>query len=127
MLKPLLIEETEDTPKVHLDRENGIFEISGRSFPEDASKFYAAVLLWVEDYIKDPCKETLFSFHLEYFNSTSVKQLLEILIKLEGMADTGKKVKIIWSYSKNDELMAAKGEEIKNMVNLIFQFKEVEE
>lgn len=127
MFNPLLIiEETEDTPKVFFDRQNGIFEITGRSFPEDASKFYFSVLHWVEEYIKDPCKETCFCFNLEYFNSSSVKQLLEILIKLEQLAAAGKNVKVIWSYGKNDELMAAKGMEMQNMVSLPFELKPVE-
>jgi len=35
MATTLIIAETEDTPKVVLDAENGIFEISKRSLPED--------------------------------------------------------------------------------------------
>jgi hypothetical protein len=35
-------------------------------------------------------------------------------------------VKITWSYCKNDELMAAKGKEIQNIVNLPFELKLVE-
>ncbi|MBI4945743.1 MAG: DUF1987 domain-containing protein [Bacteroidetes bacterium] len=126
MIKPLRIEETEDTPKVLLDQENGTFEITGRSFPEDASKFYFSVLSWVEEYAQEPSKETNFYFYLDYFNSTSMKQFIELLIRLERISETGKKVKIIWTHSKNDELMAFKGKEIENMINLPFEFKIIE-
>jgi hypothetical protein len=120
MLNPLLLEATEYTPKVFLDQQSGRFEISGRSFPEDASKFYLPVLSWIEDYVKEPCSKTVFYFNLEYFNSTSLKQLLEILLRLENIV-AGNEVKIIWSYGSDDDLMAAKGQEIQNMVNLPFE------
>jgi hypothetical protein len=121
MLKLLLISATEDTPYVLLDQQNETFEITGRSFPEDASKFYSPVISWIEEYVKDPCKKTRFRFNLEYFNSTSLKQLLEILLRLEQATVAGNEVKIIWRYGLNDDLMAAKGQEIQNLVNLPFE------
>ena len=33
----LNLEGAEDTPKIILDKKNGIFEISGRSLPEDSA------------------------------------------------------------------------------------------
>ena len=44
----LNLEGTEDTPKIILDKKNGIFEISGRSLPEDSAEFYRPVLEWIE-------------------------------------------------------------------------------
>lgn len=125
MLKPLIINEKEDTPRVLLDQQNELFEISGCSFPEDGTRFYSDVINWITDYIKEPCEETKFFFNLDYFNSTSVKQLLEILLKLEEITVSGKKIQVIWSYKKEDEMMAAKGEEIRNMVNLPFELMPV--
>ena len=78
------------------------------------------VLSWIEDYVKEPCQKTVFYFNLEYFNSTSLKQLLEILLRLEDIV-AANEVKIIWSYGSDDDLMAAKGQEIQNMVNLPFE------
>lgn len=126
MLKSLSIEAKEDTPNVSLNKQNGLFEISGRSFPEDASAFYAPVISWMEEYIKEPCEETSFCFDLEYFNSTSVKQLLEILLKLKEIAAAGQKVHVVWTYRKHDELMAAKGEEIQNIVDMTFELRPLE-
>ena len=50
----LNLEGTEDTPKIILDKKNGIFEISGRSLPEDSAEFYRPVLEWIEKYSSDP-------------------------------------------------------------------------
>jgi hypothetical protein len=44
------LEGTEDTPKIILDSKNGIFEISGRSLPEDTAEFYQPVLEWLDKY-----------------------------------------------------------------------------
>jgi SiaC family regulatory phosphoprotein len=123
MLKSLILEPTEYTPKIFLNQQTGIFEVSGRSFPEDASRFYFPVLNWIEEYVQEPCQKTLFYFNLEYFNSSSLKQLLEILLKLEKIAGAGNSVKVIWSYDLEDDLMAAKGQELQNIVNLTFELK----
>ena len=44
------LEGTEDTPKIILDKTNKIFEISGRSLPEDSAEFYQPVLDWLGEY-----------------------------------------------------------------------------
>src|SRR5688572_31551773 len=69
----LNLEGTADTPKIILDKGNGIFEISGRSLPEDSVEFYGPVLEWISNYAKAPNATTHFSFKLEYFNTSSSK------------------------------------------------------
>ena len=41
---PLIIEETKSTPKIILDKDKGIFEIKGRSLPENVMFFYQKVI-----------------------------------------------------------------------------------
>jgi hypothetical protein len=60
------IKGTDDTPKVILDKPNGIFEISGRSLPEDVNMFYEPILEWIDGYAADPNDHTVFSFKLEF-------------------------------------------------------------
>lgn len=116
------IKPTSESPTVVLDSETGILEINGRSFPEDAEKFYAPVLQWLEDYARNPLPETSIKINLEYFNSSSLKQIVKTLIILEGMASAENKVKVIWCYQEGDELIEMKGEEIKSIVDLPFEF-----
>ena len=40
---------TDDTPSVTLDVANEIFEISGRSLPEDVAVFYEPILDWTNN------------------------------------------------------------------------------
>lgn len=126
MEKAINLEATEDTPKVVLNKEKMVFEISGRSLPEDAEKFYSSIINWVAEYVKQPCSYTDFVINLEYFNSSSVKQVLKVLIKLEEIVKKGEKVNIIWYYNQEDELMEIKGEEIKSILKIPFQLKTIE-
>jgi len=73
----LNLEGTEDTPKILLDKSNGIFEISERSLPEDSAEFYQPIIQWLDDYAADPNPSTEFVFKLEYFNTASSKLILD--------------------------------------------------
>ncbi|MEQ8576084.1 MAG: DUF1987 domain-containing protein [Fulvivirga sp.] len=115
----LNLEGTEDTPKIMLDKGNGIFEISGRSLPEDSAEFYQSVLDWIEEYSQDPNPSTEFMFKLEYFNTASSKLILDVLSALEdidGMA-------IMWYFHEDDEDMEEAGEEFSELVEIPFEFK----
>ncbi len=117
----LIIEETQDTPKVVFDKLRGVFEISGRSLPENAIKFYTPVLQWLEDYIAAPNATTCFEFKLDYFNSASTKKIYEIVSLMERLMENNASVNIKWYYSKDDELIKSKGMELKEMVEVPFE------
>lgn len=113
------LEGTEDTPKIILDKTNGIYEISGRSLPEDSAEFYQPVLDWLDQYQETPDSNTEFVFKLEYFNTASSKLILDVLSKLEDIDG----VTIIWYYHEDDEDMQEAGEEFSELVELPFEFK----
>lgn len=113
------LEGTEDTPKIILDKTNKIFEISGRSLPEDSADFYQPVLEWLREYAKDPLSETIFDFKLEYFNTASSKLILDILTALEDIENT----KIQWYFYEDDEDMEEAGEEFSELVDVDFELK----
>jgi len=120
-METIKIQGTEDTPKIMLDVENDIMEISGRSLPEDVSSFYEPVLNWLNEYAENPNKKTVFNFKLTYFNTASSKLLLDILMKLEEMHEKGKDVLIRWHYPEDDEDMAEAGEEYADIVDVPFE------
>ena len=83
---------TDDTPSVTLDAANDLFEISGRSLPEDVTAFYAPILAWLDEYAGSPNAKTVFTFKLVYFNTASSKLLLDVLMKLEEIHSDGHEV-----------------------------------
>ena len=116
----LMIMPTDDSPRVVLDKESGVFEISGKSLPEDVSAFYEPVLEWLRGYSGDPNESTAFDIRLTYFNTASSKLILDILVILEEMVLEGKTVNINWHYPEYDEDMKEAGIEYSEMVDVPF-------
>jgi len=117
----LKIESTEDNPRIILDRESNILEISGRSLPEDVNTFYEPMMSWIEEYAKDPLDVTVFNFKLAYFNTASSKIILDILTQFEEMIEEGHQVMVRWHYPEEDEDMLEAGEEYSEMVDVPFE------
>ena len=120
-MEVIKIKGTDDTPTIILDKDSGIFEISGRSLPEDVTTFYEPILNWLEDYQEEANDKTVFAFKLVYFNTASSKLILDILMKLEEMHENGNEVLIKWFYPEDDEDMEEAGEEYADIVDVPFE------
>ena len=123
-MEALLIERTEDTPKILFEPEKGNFEFSSRSLPEDSSTFYAPVADWLANYVKTPKEESNFTFHFEYISTSSTKQIMKIFMLINELAKT-KKVNVFWKYDRNDEDMMQTGKRLQKLTNIGFKFVEV--
>jgi hypothetical protein len=119
----LKIEGTDDTPQIVLDP-NGSFEISGRSMPEDVAHFYQPVFSWLETYLENPAPKTEVHFRMHYFNTASSKMLMDVMIKLEEIKDTGPEINIYWHFPSGDDDMKEAGEEYADMIEIPFQIIE---
>ena len=122
-MKKLELANTEDTPYLLLDKDNNRFEISGRSLPEDAFGFYGAVHEWLESYVEDANANTELVMNLDYFNSSSARNIVEMLLILEKITVTGNVIKVTWLYKEDDDVMKGRGEEIQSVVELPFEIK----
>ena len=120
-METIKIQGTEDTPKIILDAENDIMEISGRSLPEDVAAFYEPVLNWLKEYAENPKEKTVFNFRLTYFNTASSKLLLDILMLLEELKEKNNDVLIKWHFPEEDEDMEEAGDEYADIVDVPFE------
>ena len=118
-MNPIQIEATQETPKVILDADQKIFEITGRSLPEDAGKFYDPIISWLQIYSHTKEEAIQIELKLEYLNTSSNKLLLEVLTTVEKISGS----KVIWYYEEEDTTMQDAGEEFSAMVSLPFEFK----
>jgi len=127
----LIIEATEDSPKIIFDIVSNRFIISGESRPENAGKFYTPVINWIikfEEVLylrKNESKEDsslVFIFKLDYFNSTSAKYIMDILLIIKKFVEQGYKINIEWHYDKRDDDMLDAGNEFSDTVDLKFDF-----
>ena len=120
MMEKLEKKGTEDSPKIILDADNKLMEISGRSLPEDVASFYDPIVAWLEEYAKEPAEKTVFTFRLDYFNTATSKVILDILVLFEDMIEKGHSVNVRWFYDEEDEDMQGAGEEYSDMVDVPF-------
>jgi len=120
-MEVIKIKPTDDTPHVILDSEKDVFEISGRSLPEDVNDFFDPILSWLEKYKSAPNSPTNFVFKMQYFNTASSKLILDVMLKLEELMEQGNEVKIHWYFEDGDEDMEEAGEEFSEIVEIPFE------
>lgn len=116
------LQGTDDTPSVILDKESGVFELSGKSMPEDVATFFRPVLDWIEAYGKEPLQKTVVTIRLEYFNTASSKMILDVLMKFEEIHENGHEVLVNWYFMEDDEDMKEAGEEYADIVEVPFEY-----
>ena len=120
-MEALKIEGSSYTPKIILDPEGNLFELSGRSLPEDVSAFYGPIVEWINKYAQNPNEKTIFEFRLTYYNTASSKLILNIMSKLEDIVADDHDVLIKWYYPDDDEDLEEAGEEYADIVDVPFE------
>ena len=126
-MERLLIEPTRITPLVNFDPSEGIFEIKGRSSPENSIQFYQQILDVLEEYGKSENDAIIANFAFEYFNTSSSKCLFDVFKKLTKLKDSGKELIINWYFEEDDEDMKEAGEDYCDLLELDFNFIEIED
>ncbi len=114
----LRIDKTDRTPAIYFNPDEGSLEMSGRSIPENAISFYKPLFDWLDQYVQQPQAESNVVFNLEYFNTSSSKCILDILRKLERIAENKAKIAVKWFFDDGDEDMEESGNDFKSLINL---------
>ena len=120
-MEALQQEGTAKTPHVNFDADTGLFELKGRSIPENSIDFYKPLIDWIDRYARDPRPKTTLHVQLEYFNTSSSKCILDVFKKLEGINKGGSAVTINWHYEEDDEDMLEAGEDYQAIINVPFK------
>jgi SiaC family regulatory phosphoprotein/Family of unknown function (DUF6272) len=128
IMRKLLIDKTSSSPRVLLDPEKNVFEISGESRPADVSAFYNEILTWYDDYalflskVYEEKSPPVFDFDFDYFNSSSAKYILDFCKMIAATRAKGLEIKINWHYEKDDMDMLESGREMSRISRLPFEF-----
>ncbi len=109
-IPPLIIDKTTKTPQIIFDPTNELFEISGRSLPENVVKTYEPVLQWIDQNAGKLLNGAVFSFKVDYLNSASAKMISLILTKLEEFYKSGIGIEVKWYYNLDDDDIQSEGE-----------------
>ena len=121
------MEGTAKTPDLSFDANSGVFDIKGRSIPENSVEFYKPILEWIDEYTKQTQPKTIVNIHLEYFNTSSSKCILDLWKKFEIIAKNGNVIVIRWHYEEDDEDMLEAGQDYQSIIKVPFEMVEVDE
>jgi hypothetical protein len=107
-----------DVPTVFFNAETGLCEIKGESYLEKTAEFYDRLLNWLDEYIAEVGKPLVFNFKLSYFNTSSSKRILYLILKLKEYEDNGGEVTVNWYYDQDDTDMEEDVEDFRIISNL---------
>ena len=126
-MENIAIPAAKNKPEVLYLPESKTLELKGRSIPENAEEFYQQIKDWIA-----ANREAISSggislnVHLEYFNTSSYKCLLDLFKNFDAINTAGNIV-INWYYDADDEDMLEAGEDLLSYVKLQRNLIEVEE
>lgn len=123
-MKPYVffVAATEKTPELRFAPEEGVIDICGASYPENAQNFYENLLDKIEKYAQNPpTPQTTVRFFFSYFNTGTNTPIFALFRTLENMKKKGHIINIEWQYEEDDEDIKELGEYFSNMVEIPFK------
>ena len=124
-MQKLYLEATNTTPRVVFDPEEGRLMIAGRSMPEDSDTFFSPIFQWLEEYAANPKNYTELVFNFEYYNSATLRCVLELMSILKSIKEPNT-LKIIWYYEDGDESSQENGEDLRYTINFPIELRVIE-
>ncbi|HOB84818.1 MAG TPA: DUF1987 domain-containing protein [Bacteroidales bacterium] len=128
----LKIEPTHISPTIRFIPDLNDFLISGMSAPEDVRALYYPVIEWMDKFnselisgnykIFSETNPMILKIDLNYFNSASAKFLLDILLELKKIRESGTPVVVEWYYEEDDIDMKEAGEDLSELVEMELKY-----
>ncbi|MGE5342374.1 MAG: DUF1987 domain-containing protein [Candidatus Omnitrophota bacterium] len=118
----LQIPKTKYTMEIDFNKDTGIFQMGGSSYPENAPEFFEPIVLWIKTYIDEVNQPVTMNIRLNYLNTSSTKCMLDIFEIFEQYHQSGGQVNIRWYYAKDDEDIMETGEELCEDFNFSIEF-----
>jgi hypothetical protein len=112
---------TTSTPYVLADEAMGYLKLEGRSFHENIFEFFKDISEWLDGYITSDFGTFTFDCAMDYFNSSTVKVLYNILRKLDKYSVGDNKVTVNWITTEDNDIVIECGEDCQeDIINLEF-------
>jgi hypothetical protein len=118
----LHVQATSETPEVILNKNEGQIFFKGRSMPDDAKSFYMPLVGWILKYSEHPTPGTRAVFDYEYFNTSSSKMIMEIMMALLEVQERDKQFKAEWHYFQDDDDILEAGEDYEEMTGIKLEY-----
>lgn len=120
-------EKTGSTPYILVDEENSYMQFKGESFHENVIEFYGEVDEWLGKYMQADFDTFTFDCELRYFNSSTAKLILNMLMSMDSIIEgSDKKVIVNWITTEDNDIIIECGEDFSDEVhnvtfNLVLQ------
>ena len=122
-LENLIIEGTSSSPSVFFET-NGHLHISGRSMPDNPSKAFEPLFVWLEQL---EVNTILFDIQLDYLNTSSSLQLFTLLRMIDE-SEIFEKCTVNWHYEADDEDALESGQIFEDfLIKAEFRYHEYSE
>jgi len=110
-------EKATSTPYVFIDEEKNYMKLEGRCFHENVAGFFKDVNDWLDSYLASDFGTFTFDCAISYFNSSTTKLLLNMLMKMDKYASKEKKIIVNWLTTEDNEIMVECGEDFREDLN----------
>ena len=107
-------EKTESTPYALVDEEKKYIKLSGRSFHENTVEFFQPITKWLDAYLETDFGELTFDCAMDYFNSSTVKTVHNMLKKMDRHTSGANKVIVNWITTANNKIVIECGEDFQD-------------
>jgi len=116
----LEIEKTNMTPYVLIDESKRYMSFKGESYHSNAIEFFSEISDWLGRFLKTDFDKFTFDCELRFFNSSSVKILLNMLLDMDD-AKNAKNITVNWIAPANNAIIIECGEDFKtDLKNITF-------
>jgi hypothetical protein len=130
IMKNLYIAGTKKTPGMIFNT-NGKLLVWGRSLPfqtdSEEDEYFVPLKKQMDEFCLEPATTLNISIGIEYITGMPGKRLLEILLKAKSLKENNCNVTVDWYYMKDDDDIKERGEDLSLILNLGFNFFEVED
>lgn len=120
----LYIKETKDSPAVYLSVADCKFKISGNSYYVGINELYDKIYKWVNKEIPNLNCNLNIEFYFTMISSSSLKNIIDLLKKLDYFYKIGKKLTISWICDKGDIDLLDIANDFSNLTQIPFTVTE---
>jgi len=122
-MNDLIIPGSVSSPTVRLDAARGTMELSGESYPQNAFDFFAPIIDWARQFLRESPSPLTLELRVSYLNTSSTKCVIDLLDLLEGAHKIGRRVQVVWYCDPENERAREAAEEFREDVTLPFEIR----
>ena len=110
-------EKMGSTPYVLIDEDKKLMRIAGESFHENIIEFFTDINEWLKKFLASNFDVFTFECEMQYFNSSTAKLLLNMLLNMDDNAVDGKKITVNWMTTRDNDIIIECGEDFHEEMN----------